>query len=106
MATAAVVNMVLPPSALAHDSTPRHGRSRGASFHKGKGGRSRGYSMVEDADTALCKALAFVLKRSLQADEVDEDDDGADVVVADEAGWAAVKDLVRSPAANFCRDTC
>ena len=88
---------VLPPSALAQNS-PRHGRSRGMSF-KGKGAQGRRYSVVEDSDKELAKALMFVLKRTIKEDEVDEDDE-VDNVVADADGWVGVDDIV-SPSFPF-----
>lgn len=85
---------VLPPSALAQNSA-RHGRSRGMSF-KGKGAQGRRYSVVEDSDKELAKALMFVLKRTIKEDEVDEDDE-VDNVVADSDGWVGVDDIVSPP---------
>lgn len=85
---------VLPPSALAQNSA-RHGRSRGMSF-KGKGAQGRRYSVVEDSDKELAKALMFVLKRTIKEDEVDEDDE-VDNVVAGSDGWVGVDDIVSPP---------
>lgn len=85
---------VLPPSALAQNSA-RHGRSRGMSF-KGKGAQGRRYSVVEDSDKELAKALMFVLKRTIKEDEVDEDDE-VDNVVADSDGWVGMDDIVSPP---------
>ena len=82
---------VLPPSALVHHS-PRHGRSRGMSI-KGKGGKQRGYSVVEDRDVTLAKALMFVVKRAIQKEETEEGDDG-EYLVADPEGWVSVADVV------------
>ncbi|KAK1827433.1 hypothetical protein QBC39DRAFT_361901 [Podospora conica] len=85
---------VLPPSALAQNSA-RHGRSRGMSF-KGKGAQGRRYSVVEDSDKELAKALMFVLKRTIKEDEVDEDEE-VDNVVADADGWVGVDDIIEHP---------
>ncbi|KAK3392682.1 hypothetical protein B0H63DRAFT_37 [Podospora didyma] len=85
---------VLPPSALAQHS-PRHGRSRGMSV-KGKGGKSRGYSVVEDRDVTIAKALMFVLKRTITEEEVDEDD-VVENLVADAEGWVGVDDVLEHP---------
>lgn len=72
MATAVLVPMstislnggVLPPSANSQNA-PRHGRSRGTSVAKGKGAaRGRGYSLIDERDAVVSKALALVLKRS------------------------------------------
>lgn len=85
---------VLPPSALVQHS-PRHGRSRGMSM-KGKGGRQRGYSVVEDRDVTVAKALMFVVKRAIQKEETEEGDDG-EYLVADPEGWVSVADVVSVP---------
>ncbi|KAK0719154.1 hypothetical protein B0H67DRAFT_485387 [Lasiosphaeris hirsuta] len=85
---------VLPPSALVQNS-PRHGRSRGMSI-KGKNGKGRGYSVVEDRDVTLAKALLFVLKRTITETEAKEDDEG-EKVVADAEGWVGVDDVLAHP---------
>ncbi|KAL2138750.1 hypothetical protein VTI28DRAFT_6309 [Corynascus sepedonium] len=82
---------VLPPSAVVQHS-PRHGRSRAMSM-KGKGGRQRGYSVVEDRDVTLAKALMFVVKRAIQKEDVEEGDDG-EYLVADPEGWVSVADVL------------
>ncbi|KAK0624545.1 hypothetical protein B0T17DRAFT_616761 [Bombardia bombarda] len=86
---------VLAPSDLVHNS-PRHGRSRGMSFKGGKNGRSRGYSLIEERDVTVAKALMFVLKRTIEESEVDEDDK-VDNLVADAEGWVAVDDALEHP---------
>lgn len=108
MATAVLVPMsainlnggVLPSSAITQHS-PRHGRSRGASISKGKGGRSRGYSLVDDRETTVSKAVIFVLKRvgtvkEQEGDDASVSDEGADngTIIADADGWVAVDDVV------------
>ncbi len=87
---------VLPPSAVTQH-TPRHGRSRGMSV-KGKGARR--YSVVEDRDVTLAKALMFVVKRAVQKDEVEEGDDG-EYLVADPEGWIGIADVVGVPLRGF-----
>ena len=82
---------VLPPSAVAQHS-PRHGRSRAMSV-KGKGGQQRRYSVVEERDVTLAKALMFVVKRAIQKEETEEGDDG-EYLVADPEGWISVADVV------------
>ncbi|KAK3328714.1 hypothetical protein B0H66DRAFT_539210 [Apodospora peruviana] len=86
---------VLPPSALVHNS-PRHGRSRGMSF-KGKNGRGRGYSLVEERDVTIAKALMFALKRTITEENVDEDDEAQDNLVEDSEGWVDVSDALEYP---------
>ncbi|KAK4097153.1 hypothetical protein N658DRAFT_434585 [Parathielavia hyrcaniae] len=82
---------ILPPSAVVQHS-PRHGRSRAMSF-KGKGNRQRGYSLAEERDVTLAKAVMFVVKRAIQRDEV-EDGDDREYLVADSEGWVSVADLL------------
>lgn len=82
---------VLPPSALVQH-TPRHGRSRAAST-KGKGGRT--YSVVEDHDVTVAKAVAFVLKRSVPESEASEDDEEAGHLHSDSEGWVSLAQVVR-----------
>lgn len=90
---------VLPPSAVVQHS-PRHGRSRGMSV-KGKSGRGRRYSVVEERDVTIAKALMFVIKRAIQKDEAEDGDDG-EYLLADAEGWVSVSDVVRSPLGSEC----
>jgi len=60
---------------------------------KGKGGRQRGYSVVEERDVTLAKALMFVVKRAIQKEDVEEGDDG-EYLVADPEGWISVADVL------------
>ncbi|KAK3309333.1 uncharacterized protein B0T15DRAFT_724 [Chaetomium strumarium] len=83
---------VLPPSAVVQH-TPRHGRSRAMSFKGGRPGRQRGYSVVEERDVTIAKALMFVVKRAIQKEEVEEGDDG-EYIVADPDGWVSVADVL------------
>ncbi|KAK4234042.1 hypothetical protein C8A03DRAFT_18990 [Achaetomium macrosporum] len=83
---------VLPPSAVVQHS-PRHGRSRAMSFKGGRPGRQRGYSVVEERDVTIAKALMFVVKRAIQKEEVEEGDDG-EYLVADPEGWVSVADVL------------
>ncbi|KAL1837894.1 hypothetical protein VTJ49DRAFT_3280 [Mycothermus thermophilus] len=85
---------VLPPSAVAQHS-PRHGRSRAMSFKGGKNARQRRYSIVEERDTTIAKALMFVVKRAIQKEEVEEDDDEGEYLVADPEGWVNVADVLK-----------
>ncbi|KAK3985084.1 hypothetical protein QBC44DRAFT_405723 [Cladorrhinum sp. PSN332] len=88
---------VLPPSALAQHN-PRHGRSRGMSF-KGNRPGGRRYSVVEERDTSIAKALMFVVKRAIQEEEAKEDteEDGtlnSEYLVADAEGWIPVSSVL------------
>lgn len=88
---------VLPPSALVQHA-PRHGRSRAASM-KGKNSRGGRYSVLENRDVSIAKAVTFVLKRSVRESEVDEDDEEDDGetsrLISNDDGWVSVDDLVR-----------
>jgi len=87
---------VLPPSALVQHSA-RHGRSRGASM-KGKGGRGRGYSVLEERDVTMAKAVSFVLKRSVpESEAVEEDNEEDKRLRADVEGWVSVADMFQQP---------
>ncbi|KAK6841227.1 hypothetical protein PG987_002087 [Apiospora arundinis] len=89
---------ILPASALTQH-VPRHGRSRGMSM-KGKSAKGRSYSIVEDSDVTVAKAVSFVLKRAVKADEVIEAESGdeeLDYIIADAEGWVSVADLLQHP---------
>jgi hypothetical protein len=60
---------------------------------KGKGGRQRGYSVIEERDVTLAKAVMFVIKRAIQKEGVEEGDEG-EYLVADPEGWVSVADVV------------
>ncbi|KAK4223837.1 hypothetical protein QBC38DRAFT_398817 [Podospora fimiseda] len=90
---------VLPPSALTQHN-PRHGRSRGMSFKgNSRPGSGRRYSVVEERDTSIAKALMFVVKRAIQEEEAKEDaeEDGtsnSEYLVADSQGWISVSSVL------------
>ncbi|KAK8095698.1 uncharacterized protein PG998_002328 [Apiospora kogelbergensis] len=89
---------ILPASALTQH-VPRHGRSRGMSM-KGKSAKGRSYSIVEDSDVTVAKAVSFLLKRAVKADEVAEaelSDEENDYLIADAEGWVSVADLLQHP---------
>ncbi|KAK8140162.1 hypothetical protein PG984_000228 [Apiospora sp. TS-2023a] len=88
---------ILPASALTQH-VPRHGRSRGMSM-KGKSAKGRSYSIVEDSDVAVAKAVSFLLKRAVKADEVEAEsaDEEKDYLIADAEGWVSVADLLQHP---------
>lgn len=83
---------VLPPSAVVQHS-PRHGRSRGMSM-KGKAGRGRGYSVVEERDVTVAKALMFVVKRAVQKEPELEEGEEGEFLVADPEGWVSLVDVL------------
>jgi len=61
---------------------------------KGKNGRGRGYSVHEDRDVSIAKALMFVLKRTIKEEDVEEDDKEDHRLVADAEGWVGVDDVL------------
>lgn len=84
---------IMPPSPINHNSS-RHGRSK----HGGsvvKKARGRGYSVIEEREVLITKALARVLKRT--AEEGDEQEEGDEKLVANAEGWVDCEDLVSSP---------
>ncbi|KAK4160221.1 hypothetical protein QBC43DRAFT_271000 [Cladorrhinum sp. PSN259] len=89
---------VLPPSALTQHN-PRHGRSRGMSFKSNRPGGGRRYSVVEERDTSIAKALMFVVKRAIQLEEAKEDAEengtsNAEYLVADAEGWISLDTIL------------
>ncbi|KAK8087864.1 hypothetical protein PG997_002825 [Apiospora hydei] len=88
---------ILPASALTQH-VPRHGRSRGMSM-KGKSAKGRSYSIVEDSDVTVAKAISFLLKRAIKADETEAEsaDEDNDYLIADAEGWVSVADLLQHP---------
>jgi len=60
---------------------------------KGKGGRQRGYSVVEERDVTIAKALMFVVKRAIQKEDVEEDEEG-EYLVANPEGWINLADVL------------
>ena len=80
----------MAPSPVSGNNS-RHGRSRhGGSVAKKT--RGRGYSVAEDRETIVTKALIFVMKRTVTEDE--EQAEGDEKLVADEEGWVDVDDIV------------
>lgn len=64
---------------------------------KGKG-RGRGYSVVDDREGLITKALIWVLKRTVPEEEEAEDEDK---LVADAEGWVDVEEVVRKTPSKF-----
>jgi 2'-phosphotransferase len=92
---------VLPPSPISQKS-PRHGRARGPSFAQKatRPSHRRGYSVQEDRETTVTKALTFVLKRAVPDAEESESDD--ERLTADADGWVDLDDVVSSAAESPC----
>lgn len=98
---------VLPPSATGTTGAARHGRSRGSSIaNKRKSGvQGKGFSLAEERDTVISKALAFALRRSQVAsgksasgsDDEEGSGDDASKLSADAEGWVDLDDLLEHP---------
>jgi len=59
---------------------------------KGNKTRGRGYSVVEERDALISKALSWVLKRTVTEDE--EQEEGEEKLVADAEGWVDCEEVV------------
>jgi RNA:NAD 2'-phosphotransferase (TPT1/KptA family) len=59
---------------------------------KGNKTRGRGYSVVEERDVLITKALSWVLKRTVTEDE--EQSEGEEKLVADAEGWVDCEEVV------------
>lgn len=82
---------IMAPSPISPNSA-RHGRSRhGGSVVKGTKARGRGYSVIDDREVAISKALSFVLKRTVEEGEEEEDENK---LVADADGWVDCEEVV------------
>jgi hypothetical protein len=92
-------NEIMAPSPISPNAS-RHGRGRhGGSVAKGGKTRGRGYSIVDDRDGMILKALNWVLKRTIE--EGEEQDEGEEKLVADSEGFVDCEELVRfSPPNN------
>ncbi|KAH8596447.1 KptA family-domain-containing protein [Bisporella sp. PMI_857] len=77
---------IMPPSPAGQGSS-RHGRR--SSVAKGKG-RSRGYSVVDERDVLISKAISWVLKRTV---EEGEEVEGEGKLVANK-GWVDVEEVL------------
>ena len=85
---------IMAPSPISPNAS-RHGRGRhGGSVAKGKT-RGRGYSIVDERDVMISKALTWVLKRTIE--EGDEQEEDEEKLVADSEGFVDCEELVRFP---------
>lgn len=100
MATAVLPSMrglaldreIMPPSPVSQNSS-RHGRSKhGGSVAKGGKARGRGYSVVDEREVLIAKALSWALKRTVEED--DEQEEGDEKLVADAEGWVDCDEVV------------
>ncbi|KAN0108511.1 RNA 2'-phosphotransferase, Tpt1 / KptA family domain containing protein [Hyaloscypha variabilis] len=86
---------IMAPSPISPNAV-RHGRGRhGGSVAKGNKARGRGYSIVDERDVMVSKALTWVLKRTIE--EGDEQDEGEEKLVADSEGFVDCEDLLAQP---------
>jgi len=86
---------IMAPSPVSQNNS-RHGRSRhGGSVAKGSKARGRGYSVVEDRESMITKALTWVLKRTVGEEE--EQEEGDEKLVADAEGWVDCEEIVSYP---------
>ncbi|KAH8761838.1 putative tRNA 2'-phosphotransferase 1 [Hyaloscypha sp. PMI_1271] len=86
---------IMAPSPISPNAS-RHGRGRhGGSVAKGNKARGRGYSIVDERDTMVSKALTWVLKRTIE--EGSEQDEGEEKLVADSEGFVDCEDLLAQP---------
>jgi 2'-phosphotransferase len=79
----------MAPSPISPNSS-RHGRR--ASVAKIGKARGRGYSVVDERESLIAKALTWELKRTVKAGE--EDEESEDKLVDDAEGWVECEDLV------------
>lgn len=88
----------MPPSPVSQNNS-RHGRSKhGGSVVKGNKARGRGYSIVDEREVMISKALTWVLKRTVREDEEQE---GDEKLVADAEGWVDCEEVVSPPKIHF-----
>ena len=89
----------MPPSPVSQNNS-RHGRSKhGGSVVKGKA-RGRGYSIVDEREVMISKALSWVLKRTVG--EGEEQEEGDEKLVADAEGWVDCEEAVSFPKMSLC----
>ncbi|KAH6674334.1 putative tRNA 2'-phosphotransferase 1 [Halenospora varia] len=84
---------IMAPSPVSGNNT-RHGRSK----HGGsvaKKGRGRGYSVVDDREGLITKALTWVLKRTITKGE--QQVEGEEKLVADADGWVDCEEVLQKP---------
>ncbi|PVH84514.1 putative tRNA 2'-phosphotransferase 1 [Cadophora sp. DSE1049] len=85
---------IMDPSPISPNAS-RHGRSKhGGSVSKTKG-RGRGYSVVDDREGMISKALTWVLKRTIE--EGEEQVEGEEKLIADSEGWVECEQVLQRP---------
>lgn len=84
----------MDPSPISPNAS-RHGRSKHGGSVAKSNKRGRGYSVVDDREALISKALTFVLKRTV--DEDAEQTEGEEKLVADSEGWVDCEDVLARP---------
>ena len=69
-------NGIMAPSPISPNAS-RHGRSRHGGSVAGKKTRGRGYSIVDDREVLISKALSWALKRTVEEGEEQEGEEYA-----------------------------
>lgn len=95
-------NGIMAPSPISPNAS-RHGRSRHGGSVAGKKTRGRGYSIVDDREVLISKALSWALKRTV---EEGEEQEGEEKLVADAEGWVDCEEVVRPPPLLSSLTTC
>jgi 2'-phosphotransferase len=76
---------IMAPSPISNNQS-RHGRSKhGGSLSNNRKTRQRGYSIVDEREANITRALTKLLKRTTE--ESEEQEDGAEKLVSDPEGW-------------------
>ncbi|PQE32862.1 hypothetical protein CJF32_00001334 [Rutstroemia sp. NJR-2017a WRK4] len=78
---------IMAPSPISNNQS-RHGRSKhGGSLSNNRKTRQRGYSIVDEREANITRALTKLLKRTTEESESEEQEDGAEKLVSDPEGW-------------------
>ncbi|KAM3075356.1 hypothetical protein ACMFMG_007206 [Clarireedia jacksonii] len=78
---------IMAPSPISNNQS-RHGRSKhGGSFSNNRKTRQRGYSLVDEREANITRALTKLLKRTTEESESEEQEDGAEKLVPVTDGW-------------------
>jgi 2'-phosphotransferase len=89
---------IMDPSPISPNAS-RHGRSKHGGSVAKSNKRGRGYSVVDDREAMISKALTWALKRTV--DENDEQEEGEEKLVADAEGWVDCEDVVSGYHSGF-----
>lgn len=84
---------IMDPSPISPNAS-RHGRSKHGGSVAKSNKRGRGYSVVDDREALITKALTFVLKRTV---EEGHEQEGGEKLVADSEGWVDCEEVLARP---------